>query len=90
LQAQLVKARADRDAAQRNFDALTRFTNKQALHRRGSCGGKTLLAARMRRVKLLEAKTKERYSRPEVARVEASTHRQRVRIWRPKNVLASF
>ena len=71
LQAQLVKARADRDAAQRNFEALTRLQQTGAASPGEVRAAQNQLTTAEAQLKLLEAKQKERYSRPEVARVEA-------------------
>lgn len=71
LQAQLVKAKTDRDAAQRNFEALTRLQQTGAASPGEVRAAQNQLATAEAQVKLLEAKQTERYSRPEVARVEA-------------------
>lgn len=71
LQAQLVKARADHDAAQRNFEALTRLEQTGAASPGEVRAAQNQVTATEAQVKLLESKQKERYSRPEVARVEA-------------------
>jgi HlyD family secretion protein len=90
LQAQLVKARADRDAAQRNFDALTRLQQTGAASHGELRGAQTLLAAADAQVKLLEAKQKERYSRPEVARVEAEHAQAKSAYLAAENVLSQL
>jgi HlyD family secretion protein len=90
LQAQLVKARADRDAAQRNFDALTRLQQTGAASPGELRGAQTLLAAADAQVKLLEAKQKERYSRPEVARVEAEHAQAKSAYLAAENVLSQL
>jgi len=71
LQAQLVKARADHDAAQRNFEALTRLEQTGAASPGEVRAAQNQVSTTEAQVKLLESKQKERYSRPEVARVEA-------------------
>jgi HlyD family secretion protein len=71
LRAQLVKARADRDAAQRNLDALSRLQQSGAASPGEVRVAQNQLATAEAQVKLWEAKQTERYSRPEVARVEA-------------------
>src|SRR6266700_2593652 len=71
LHAQLVKARADRDAAQRNFDSLTRLQQSGAASAGEVRAAQNQLSAAETQVKLLESKQTERYSRPEVARVQA-------------------
>jgi HlyD family secretion protein len=71
LNAQLVKARTDRDAAQRNLDAL------QRLQQQGSASAGEVRAAQNgvaqadAQVNLLQQKQTSRYSSPEIARVEA-------------------
>lgn len=70
-QADLTRARADRDAAQRNLDAMRRLQQKGAASA-GEVGDaenrfKTLQA----QVELLEKKTASRYSSAEVAKVQA-------------------
>jgi len=70
-QAQLVKARADRDAAQRNLDALTKLQQSGAASPGEVRVAQGQLAAADAEVKLLESKQTQRYSRPEVARVAA-------------------
>jgi len=71
LQALLVKARADRDAAQRNLDALTRLQQSGAASPGEVRVAQGQFAAADAQVKLLESKQTQRYSRPEVARVAA-------------------
>jgi len=71
LNAQLVKARADRDAAQRNFEALTRLQQSGAASPGEVRAAQNQLTAAEAQVKLLESKQTERYSRPEVSRVQA-------------------
>ena len=71
LRAQLVKARADRDAAQRNLDELSRLQQSGAASPGEVRVAQNQLATAEAQLKLWEAKQTERYSRPEVARVEA-------------------
>lgn len=71
LQSQLVKTRAERDTAQRNLDALER------LQKQGAASPGEVKAAddRLQRatadLNLVQQKQKGRYSKPEIARVEA-------------------
>lgn len=71
LDSQLVKSRAARDSAQRNLEALRRLQSNGA----ASAGELKAAEDQWQRanadVALLEAKRKERYSKPEIARVEA-------------------
>lgn len=71
LESQIVKARAARDTAQRNFDALQHLQQDGA----ASAGEVKAAADQLQRANadltLLEQKQKQRYSAPEVARVDA-------------------
>jgi HlyD family secretion protein len=71
LQAQLVKARADFDAAQRNLDSLRRLQQSGAASPGEVRAAQNQLDTAAAAVKLLESKQKERYSSPEIARVQA-------------------
>ena len=71
LEAQLVKARADRDAAQRNVEALGRLKQSGAASPGEVRAAETRLESAEAEVKLLESKQSERYSPPEISSVEA-------------------
>lgn len=71
LQAQLVKARADRDVAQRNLDSLERLQQTGAASPGEVRAAQDQLDSAAAEVKLLESKQKGRYSSPEIARVQA-------------------
>jgi HlyD family secretion protein len=71
LQAQLVKAHGDLDTAQRNLDALKRLQQTGAASPGEVRVAQNQLDAAVAQVKLLESRQKERYSPPEVARVQA-------------------
>jgi HlyD family secretion protein len=71
LRAQLVKARADHDAAQRNLDSLKRLQQSGAASPGEVRAAQDQLDTTAAEVKLLESKQKERYSSPEIARVQA-------------------
>lgn len=71
LEAQLVKARADRDAAQRSFDALTKLQQTGAASPGEVHAAQAQLATAEAQVKLLESKQSQRYSAPEVSSVQA-------------------
>src|SRR6266851_3579377 len=71
LDAQLVKARADRDAAQRNLDALTRLQQSGAASPGEIRMAQAQLTSADAQLKLLESKQTKRYSSPEVARFQA-------------------
>jgi HlyD family secretion protein len=69
--AQLIKARSDRDVAQRNLDALRRLQQQGAASPGEVRQAEDKLQSAQADVNLLEQKQKERYSPPEVARTEA-------------------
>ena len=71
LQAQLVKARGDYQASQRNLDALKRLQQSGAASPGEVQTAQNQLDAAAAELKLLETKQKDRYSRPEVTRVQA-------------------
>jgi HlyD family secretion protein len=71
LEAQLVKAKADRDAAQRNFDALKSLQQTGAASPGEVRTAQAQLATAEAQVKLLESKQSGRYSRPEISSVQA-------------------
>ena len=71
LDAQLVKAHADREAAQRNLDALTRLQQTGAASPGEVHNAQAQLSAADAQVKLLESKQTKRYSSPEIARIQA-------------------
>lgn len=70
-QAQLVKARGDLDTAQRNLDALKRLQQTGAASPGEVKTAQNAYDAAAAQVKLLESRQKDRYSQPEVARVQA-------------------
>ncbi|HMG99856.1 MAG TPA: efflux RND transporter periplasmic adaptor subunit, partial [Terriglobales bacterium] len=70
-ESQLVKARTDRDAAQRNLDALRRLQQKGAASPGEVKDAENQLARADADFKLLQQKQKDRYSQPERARVGA-------------------
>ena len=71
LQAQLVKATADREAAQRNLDALQRLQQTGAASPGEVRAAQAQLATAEAQVKLLQSKQSGRYSRPEISSVQA-------------------
>lgn len=71
LDAQLVKARTDRDSAQRNLDALKRLEQQGAASAGEVREAENGLARADAQLTLLQQKQTKRYSKPEVARVEA-------------------
>lgn len=75
LNAQLVKARTDRESASRNLDALRRLQQQGAASAGEVHEAETILARADAELNLLQQKQTKRYSSPEVARVEAQ-HRE--------------
>jgi HlyD family secretion protein len=71
LDAQLVKARTDRDFAQRNLDALKRLEQQGAASAGEVRDAENSLVRADAQLTLLQSKQTKRYSKPEVARVEA-------------------
>ncbi|PYV74916.1 MAG: efflux transporter periplasmic adaptor subunit [Acidobacteria bacterium] len=71
LDAQLIKAHADRDAAQRNFDALGHLQQAGAASPGEVRNAQAQLTAADAQVKMLESKQTKRYSSPEITRVQA-------------------
>jgi HlyD family secretion protein len=69
--ANLIKARSDRDVAQRNLDALKRLQTQGAASPGEVSQAEDKLKSAQADVNLLEQKLKDRYSQPEVARTEA-------------------
>jgi HlyD family secretion protein len=70
-EAQLAKAQTARDAAQRNLEALRRLEEKGAASPSEVRQAGNQLAVAEADLKLLQQKQKDRYSRPEIAKVEA-------------------
>jgi len=71
LEAQLVKAHAERDTAQRNLDALERLQQDGAASEGEVKVAQDRLARADADLNRREKKKKDRYSQPEIARVEA-------------------
>ena len=71
LNAQLVKARSARDTAQRNLDALRRLAQEGAASPGEVRQAEDTLQRAQADLTLLEQKRSERYSHPEVAKIEA-------------------
>ncbi len=71
VDAQLVKARTDRDAAQRNLQAMQSLEQKGAASAGEVREAENALKRADAELNLLQQKQKDRYSQPEVARVEA-------------------
>jgi HlyD family secretion protein len=71
LDAQLVKARMERDAAQHNLQAMQALQQKGAASAGEVRDAENALKRAEAELNLLQQKQKDRYSRPEVAKVEA-------------------
>jgi HlyD family secretion protein len=71
LEAQLAKTQAQRDAAERNVEALRRLQQQGAASPGEVKAAENQLAAAEADLKFLQQKQTERYSKPEVARVQA-------------------
>ena len=71
LDAQMVKARGDREAAQRNLDALKRLQQQGSASTGEVRAAENALAQADAQLNLLQQKQTRRYSQPELARVEA-------------------
>jgi HlyD family secretion protein len=71
LEAQLTKARSERDAARRNLDALRRLQQQGAATAGEVKQAEDALKRAQADTTLLEKKKKDRYSQPEVAKVQA-------------------
>jgi HlyD family secretion protein len=71
LDAQLVKSRNQRDTAQRNLEALKRLQQQGAASPGEVKQAEDQLAGAEADLKLVQQKQKERYSQPEIVRVEA-------------------
>jgi HlyD family secretion protein len=74
LNSQLVKARSARDLAQRNLDAMKRLQQQGAASPGEVRQAEMTLQHAQADLSLLEQKLKDRYSKPEVAQVEAQAN----------------
>ena len=96
LESQVAKARTGRDTAQRNLDALRRLQQNGAASPGEVKQAEDQLSAAETDLKLLQQKQKDRYSQPEIARVEAqkseaeSTYAATENILRQLNIRAPF
>jgi HlyD family secretion protein len=73
LQSELMKAQAERDAAQRNLDALQRLQQKGAASPGEVKAAQDRLSAAIADLNLAQQKQKGRYSPPEVSSVQAQS-----------------
>jgi len=86
--AQLVKARTELDAAQRNYDALKQLQQKNAASPGEVRDAQNNLQRAQAEVNLLQQKQKDRYSKPEVAHVDAQRSEAQAAYDAAKSVLA--
>jgi len=87
LEAQMVKARNERDTARRNLEALQRLQQNGAASPGEMKQAEDQLAAAEADFKLLQQKQKDRYSPPEVARVDAQRSEAQSAYTAAENVL---
>ncbi len=96
IESQLAKARTGRDTARRNLDALQRLQQNGAASPGEVKQAEDQLSAAETDLKLLQQKQKDRYSQPEIARVEAqkseaeSAYAATENILRQLNIRAPF
>jgi len=89
-EAQLAKAQTARDAAQRNLEALRRLEEKGAASPGEVRQAENQLAVAEADLKLLQQKQKDRYSRPEIAKVEAQRSEAESTYAAAENVLSQL
>src|SRR3984893_4461745 len=87
LQAPLVKSRNERDTARRNLEALKRLQQQGAASPGELKQAEDQLTGAEADLKLLQQKQQERYSQPEIARVEAQTAEAQSAYAAAKNIL---
>jgi HlyD family secretion protein len=89
-EAQLAKAQTARDAAQRNLGALRRLGEKGAASPGEVKQAENQLAAAEADLKLMQQKQKDRYSRPEIVKVEAQRSEAESTYAAAENVLSQL
>jgi HlyD family secretion protein len=87
-EAELAKAHSDRDAAQRNLDAVRRLNEKGAASLAEVHDAESQLTRATTQVTLLEEKRKNRYSAPELAKVQAQASEARASVAAAHTLLA--
>ncbi len=88
--ADLVKARAERDAAQRNLDAMKRLQERGAASAAEVEAAQTRMQTAQAQLSVLEQKaTGKRYSTPEVAKVQAEAEQARAEYAAAEDLLHS-
>jgi len=90
LAAQTVKARTERDNAQRNLQALQRLQQQGAASPGEVKQAESQLATAEADLKLIEQKQKDRYSAPEIARVEAQKTEAQSAYTAAENILSQL
>jgi HlyD family secretion protein len=88
--AALVKAQADRDTAGRNLEALQRLQQQGAASRGEVKLAQDQLAGAQANLNLLQQKQRQRYSPPEVSKVEAQRSESEAALNAAQNVLAKL
>ncbi len=88
LDAQLVKARTDRDTAQRNLEALKKLEPQGAASAGEVREAENALARADAQLNLLQQKQTKRYSKPEVVKVEAQRSEAQAAYAAAQDVLA--
>ena len=90
LEAQLVKSKNERDTAQRNLQALRRLQQQGAASPGEVKQAEDQLAGAEADLKLVQEKQKERYSQPEIARVEAQKSEAQSAYAAAQNILSQL
>ena len=90
LQAQLVKARGDLETAQRNLEALRKLQQNQAASPGEVKVAQNQYDAAAAQLRLLESRQKDRYSQPEVARVQAEQNQAQSAYTAAEDVLSQL
>jgi HlyD family secretion protein len=90
VQSELTKAQAERDAAQRNLDALQRLQQKGAASPGEVKAAQDRLNAAVSDVNLLQQKQKSRYSQPEVSSVQAQKQQAEAAYTAAQDVLSKL
>jgi HlyD family secretion protein len=90
LATQLVKARTERGNAERNLQALQRLQQQGAASPGEVKQAEAQLAAAEADLKLIEQKRKDRYSLPEIARVEAQRTQAQTAYAAAENILSQL
>lgn len=90
VESQLIKARTGRDTAQRNLEALQRLQQQGAASPGEVKNAEDQLARANADLKLLEQKQRDRYSQPEIARVQAQKSEAQAAYAAAEDVLAQL